>query len=312
MDTYQMTISSTEIWVWLISSTISVEISADGMTNSDTFRGPTRTSALLLSLGLLSLVHCSVNRGPASAQWWGQVRHCARLCVRSRPWHQQKYAKVWEARKNRRRWGGERKKSGEQRMRISRGTVGVVYSFARPVWRDAMREDDRTSPAAGRPLSQQRLLRAESTACFCLQALMAPCSKPRIAKHTRSSRWRECDWTMMTKWVVLARLSPYLRPRHYLISFSFSSSFPPVPLSFFLLFLLGNPLRRGTRLPPRNTGVPINLINRSLGALFITRSASLSIFLSFSPPCYHIENNRFTDEGRWGEIFSPAYLASGT
>lgn len=68
------------------------------------FRGPTRNAGV----GSQASLWCQSRA--ASAQWWGQVRYCARLCVRSRPWHQQKYAKIWEARENRRRWGDECKK----------------------------------------------------------------------------------------------------------------------------------------------------------------------------------------------------------
>lgn len=47
------------------------------------------------------------------------VRHCARECVRA--WDQQKYAKVWEARENRRRWAlGLVRVAGDGRRPVTR------------------------------------------------------------------------------------------------------------------------------------------------------------------------------------------------
>lgn len=65
------------------------------------------------------------------------VKHCARQCVRAcalfRPWYQQKYAKIWEARENRRRWGVKAFVFVERRVDVDRRRARFSLPATNPV-----------------------------------------------------------------------------------------------------------------------------------------------------------------------------------
>jgi len=140
-----------------------------------------------------------VPRTRSGVQWRDTVRDSAYVRARSAR-GQQKYAKVWEARKNRRRWapfavevaGNKRRPATQYRRLATRRdssfpgvrhvpSSSVLHSFCQHT-------------------TQNRIsLNFRLAFFFNFQARMAPCSKPRIARRTKSSRWSGCDWTMMMK-----------------------------------------------------------------------------------------------------------------